>query len=77
MPKWLELTSILGMLLPNSRPTRSLESETRRSLGCAEECSSKGAARYLALAPFVDGTCVFGPLDRELRPVSVFFFWVT
>ncbi|CAJ1437916.1 unnamed protein product [Effrenium voratum] len=24
------------------------------------ECSSKGAARYLALAPFVDGTCVFG-----------------
>eukprot|EP00438_Fugacium_kawagutii_P031534 Skav224987 [mRNA] locus=scaffold560:259855:263859:- [translate_table: standard] len=30
------------------------------------ECSSKGAGRYLAMEPFVDGTCVFGSCTQSL-----------
>ena len=30
------------------------------------ECSSKGSGRYLAMEPFVDGTCVFGSCTQIL-----------
>ncbi len=43
------------------------------------ECSSKGTARYLAMEPFVDGTCVFGSCSQslDLSCFSMFFFPAT
>eukprot|EP00434_Breviolum_minutum_P014516 symbB.v1.2.012801.t1/scaffold884.1/size313170/13 len=46
----LAASSMCGVITPTSKSV---------------ECSSKGTARYLAMEPFVDGTCVFGSCSQS------------